>query len=119
MQLSNIYILFLFLISESNYILVSRNKIIQQSDSEYCYCKGHRLYGRIQVVDKFPDLKIQVVTSFPDLKVKTVDYNPSQCGEWRMVDKFPELKIQIVNSFPDLKIQFVQSFPGRTSSKLK
>jgi hypothetical protein len=91
----------------------------QQADKESCYCKGHRLYGRIQIVDKFPDLKVQIVTSFPDLKVKTVDYNPSRCGEWRMFDKFPDLKIQIVNSFPDLKIQFVQSFPGRTSSKLK
>ena len=88
-------------------------------DNEDCYCKGRRLYGRIQIVDKFPDLKVQIVTSFPDLKVKTVDFNPSRCGEWKMVDKFPDLKIQIVNSFPDLKIQFVQAFPGRTSSKLK
>lgn len=90
-----------------------------KKDNENCHYRGYRLYGKIQIVDHFPDLKVQIVASFPDLKVKTVDYNPSQCGEWRMVDKFPDLKIQIVNSFPDLKIQFVQTFPGRTSSKLK
>ena len=91
----------------------------QQADKVDCNCKGHRLYGRVQIVDSFPDLKVQIVTSFPDLKVLTVDSNPARCGEWKMVDKFPDLKIQIVNSFPDLKIQFVKTFPGRTSSKLK
>lgn len=85
-------------------------------DNNDCYIKGHRLYGRVQIVDSFPDLKVQVVTSFPDLKVKTVDNNPSKCGEWKMVDSFPDLKVQIVNSFPDIKIQFVQSFPGLTKN---
>lgn len=85
-------------------------------DNNDCYLKGHRLYGRVQIVDSFPDLKVQVVNSFPDLKVKTVDNNPTKCGEWKMVDNFPDLKIQMVNSFPDIKIQFVQSFPGLTKN---
>ena len=88
-------------------------------DNDDCYFKGRRLYGRVQIVDSFPDLKVQIVTSFPDLKVKTVENTPSRCGEWKMVDNFPDLKIQIVNSFPDIKVQFVQAFPGRTSTKLK
>lgn len=91
-------------------IIFSGDNISQ--DNSDCYLKGHRLYGRVQIVDSFPDLKVQVVSSFPDLKVKTVDNNPTKCGEWKMVDSFPDLKIQIVNSFPDIKIQFVQSFPG-------
>jgi hypothetical protein len=79
-----------------------------------CSFKGHRLYGRIQYVNSFPDIKVQVVNSFPDLKVKIVNSHANRCGEWRIVDSHPDLKVQIVNSFPDLKIQFVQSFPGLT-----
>ena len=88
----------------------------QQSDKANCYFKEHRLYGKIKIVDSFPDIKVQVVTSFPDLKVKVVDSQPTKCGEWKFVDSFPDLKIQFVNSFPDIKIQYVQSFPGRTGS---
>jgi hypothetical protein len=77
-----------------------------------CSYKEHSLYGRVQIVDSFPDLKVQLVTSFPDLKVKWVDYQSTKCGEWQMVSEFPELKVQFVNSFPDIKIQYVQSFPG-------
>ena len=44
----------------------------QQQDGN-CSKKGHRLYGRIQFVTSFPDIKAQVVTFFPDLKVKIVE----------------------------------------------
>ena len=40
-----------------------------------CTVKGKRLYGKIQVVKSFPDLKVQKVTSFPDT-----------CGKWQFVD---------------------------------
>lgn len=88
-----------------------------QQDNNNCYHKGHKLYGRIQIVNSFPDLKVQVVTSFPDLQVKVVNNQPARCGEWKIVNEFPDLKVQFVNSFPDIKIQFVQSFPGRPRSK--
>lgn len=77
-----------------------------------CSLKGHRLYGKVQVVNSFPDLKVQVVNSFPDLKVKVVNSFADSCGEWLMVNSFPDFKIQFVNSFPDLKIEYVNSFPG-------
>jgi hypothetical protein len=77
-----------------------------------CTYNGKKLWGKIQIVDSFPDLKVQVVTAFPDLKVKVVDSFPDDCGEWKMVDSFPDLKIQFVTSFPDIKIQYVESFPG-------
>lgn len=93
-------------------IIIFGDNITQ--DNNDCYLNGHRLYGRVQIVDSFPDLKVQVVNSFPDLKVKTVDNNPTKCGEWKIVDSFPDLKVQMVTSFPDIKIQFVQSFPGLT-----
>lgn len=79
---------------------------------ETCTFKGFPLYGDIQVVESFPDLKVQVVDSFPDLKVKAVESFPDGCGKWKFVDSFPDLKIQYVESFPDLKIQMVESFPG-------
>jgi hypothetical protein len=77
-----------------------------------CALDGFKLWGDVQIVESFPDLKVQAVESFPDLKVKLVESFPDDCGEWKYVDSFPDLKIQFVESFPDLKIQFVESFPG-------
>jgi hypothetical protein len=82
---------------------------VQEEDCTY---NGFPLFGKIQFVDSFPDIKIQVVDSFPDLKVKIVESFPNECGEWQIVDSFPDVKVQIVESFPDLKIKFVDSFPG-------
>jgi hypothetical protein len=77
-----------------------------------CTAGGHRLFGKVQVVESFPDLKVQVVTSFADLKVRAVTSFPDECGEWQMVESFPDFKVQFVESFPDIKIQYVESFPG-------
>jgi len=77
-----------------------------------CTYQGRALFGKIQVVKSFPDIKIQVVKSFPDLKVQWVNSFPDKCGKWQKVENFPDLKVQFVESFPDIKIEFVQSFPG-------
>lgn len=77
-----------------------------------CTLKGKKLYGRVQVVTAFPDLKVRVVDVFPDLEVQKVDRFPEKCGMWTMVDKLPDLKIQLVDVFPDLKIRHVKVFPG-------
>lgn len=79
-----------------------------------CQYQGHPLYGKVQVVEAFPDLKVQIVDAFPDLKVQVVDAFPDRCGEWKFVTSFPDLKIQFVTAFPDIKIQFVTAFPGET-----
>lgn len=70
------------------------------------------LYGKIQYVTSFPDVKVQVVTSFPDIKVQLVSSFPDSAGKWQIVDSFPDYKVQLVDSFPDFKIQYVTSFPG-------
>lgn len=80
--------------------------------TEDCTLNGFPLYGDVEVVESFPDIKVQIVTSFPDLKVEVVDSFPDDCGLWRFVDSFPDVKVQFVESFPDLKIQYVDSFPG-------
>lgn len=81
-------------------------------DKAGCSYNGIKLYGKVQVVESFPDLKVKVVTSFPDLKVKTVSSFPDECGKWQMVESFPDFKIQFVSSFPDVSIEYVESFPG-------
>ena len=109
--LNKYYLITLFLNS-----IVFTSLIYSQSEKQInkddCTFNGLKLYGKIQFVDSFPDIKVQIVNSFPDLEVKIVDSFPDNCGEWQIVDSFPDLKVQIVDSFADLKIKYVESFPG-------
>ncbi len=81
-------------------------------DKGSCTFKGKKLYGKIQIVTSFPDVKVQEVTSFPDVKVEKVSAFPDKCGKWQIVTSFPDTKVQFVTSFPDVKVQYVTSFPG-------
>jgi len=81
-------------------------------DKSSCTFNGKKLYGNIQEVTSFPDVKVQVVSSFPDVKVQKVSSFPDKCGKWKMVTSFPDTKVQFVTSFPDVKIKYVDSFPG-------
>lgn len=86
---------------------------VEELDYEMCTYKGFPLYGKVQFVENFPDVKIQIVENFPDLKVKMVTDFPDDCGEWQVVNYFPDLKIQLVENFPDIKVKFVDHFPGK------
>ena len=86
--------------------------IIHMMKSGDCSWNGISLYGKVQIVDAFPDIKVEIVDAFPDIKVKWVDAFPDDCGEWQEVEAFPDFKIQIVDAFPDLKVQEVDAFPG-------
>jgi hypothetical protein len=66
------------------------------------------LYGRVQVVSSFGDIKV-AESSFPDLRVKSVSV-ATKCGEWQFVDSNPDFTIEY-SSYPDLRIEF-SSFPG-------
>jgi hypothetical protein len=91
----------------------SKKKVPDNKVNTYnCSFKGLQLYGKVKVVESFPDIKVKVVTSFPDLKVQVVDNFPNDCGKWQFVESFPDLKIQFVESFEDIKVEFVNSFPG-------
>ncbi len=81
-------------------------------DRETCTYNGKKLYGKILVVDSFPDLTIKETSSFPDLNVQLVNSFPNNCGQWQLVESFPDLKVKYVSSFPDITIKFVTSFPG-------
>lgn len=71
-----------------------------------------QLFGKIQIVDAFADVKIQKVDAFADIKVKWVDAFADGPGEWKKVDAFPDYKVQFVDAFADYKIQEVTAFPG-------
>jgi hypothetical protein len=77
-----------------------------------CAFKGKKLYGKVKIVEAFPDVKIQAVSGFPDLKVQVVSAFPDKCGKWQFVEAFPDVKVQFVDAFPDVKIKFVEAFPG-------
>ena len=89
---------------------------LELAGCQEAYAKGKpekcKLFGKIQLVEHFPDVKVQVVEHFPDIKVKKVDAFPDDPGEWQIVEHFPDYKVQIVEHFPDYKIQYVEHFPG-------
>jgi len=85
----------------------------EEIDFTNCTFNGFPLYGKVQFVESFPDVKVKVVESFPDIKVKIVQSFPDDCGEWKIVNSFPDVKVQLVESFPDVKVKFVDSFPGK------
>jgi hypothetical protein len=91
---------------------ISSAAIAADIDKAACTFKGKKLYGKIQFVTSFPDVKIQEVTSFPDVKIEKVNSFPDKCGKWQIVTSFPDTKVQVVSSFPDVKVQYVTSFPG-------
>jgi len=93
-------------------LLFSPNINVSAEGDQYCSLNGIKLYGKVQFVSSFSDIKIQFVNAFPDLKVQFVSSFPNHCGQWKRVDSFPDFKVQIVDSFPNLRIKEVYSFPG-------
>ena len=85
---------------------------IQALISGNCYYKGIKLWGKVQFVTSYPDIKIQYVESYPDIKVKYVTSYPDKCGLWHVTESYPDFKVQIVTSYPDLKVKIVDSYPG-------
>lgn len=80
--------------------------------SAECTFRGHKLYGKIQIVKHHADLTVRVVEHFPDLKVQLVERFPNRCGQWQLVERFAETKIRLVHHHPDLTIRYVERFPG-------
>lgn len=84
----------------------------EEIDYENCTFNGIPLYGKVQVVESFPDFKVEIVKAFPDMRVMKVNAFPDECGEWMFVDVFPDFTIQFVDNFADVKIEYVTAFPG-------
>ena len=77
-----------------------------------CRFNGVDLYGRVKIVDFFPDVTVKTTSFFPDLRVQRVNMFASSCGQWQFVDSFPDFTIKFVDLFPDITIQYVSMFPG-------
>lgn len=99
----------LVLIPQVSVPAVAGNSPINKANCTY---KGKKLYGRVQIVENFPDIKVKIVSDFPNLQVKQVTAFASRCGEWQIVESFPDIRVQIVDAFPDIQIRFVDAFPG-------
>ena len=70
------------------------------------------VFGKIQYVTSFPDVKVRVVKAFGDLRVKEVKAIANSAGEWEIVESFPDFKVEIVTAFEDFTIEYVDAFPG-------
>jgi hypothetical protein len=77
-----------------------------------CTFNGKKLWGRVALVDAFPDVKVRVVDAFEDLRVQNVDAFADGCGKWVQDDAFPDLKVQIVDFFEDFSVRYVDFDPG-------
>ncbi len=102
----------LFCLSLLAILISSRTVAGEKIDKETCTYKGMKLYGKVEIVESFPDIKVEEVSSFPDLKVQQVTAFPDKCGKWQFVESFPDFKVQFVEAFPDIQVQYVKSFPG-------
>ena len=49
------------------------NDLINSRVTNDCKFKGKKLYGKIQFVTNYPDVKVQFVDAFPDLNIKVVN----------------------------------------------
>lgn len=74
--------------------------------------KTFNLYGKIKIVENWPDVKVQLVDSWPDLKAKLVEHWPDECGKFQLVENFPDIKVKIVENWADIKVKVVENWPG-------
>lgn len=80
--------------------------------ADNCTCRGIRLYGRVQLVDSFEDVRVKLVSGQADLNVKLVDSFADSCGLWQIVTNHPDFRIKLVDSFEDVSVRLTGSFPG-------
>ena len=71
------------------------------------------LFGRIQVVDSFPDVKVRKVNARADIDVQVVDSFPNKPGKWQFVTSFPDYKVQLVDraGAEHYTVRMVDAFP--------
>lgn len=66
-----------------------------------------QVFGRIQVVDHFPDVRVRVVRGIADMEVRVVDALPNRQGRWQFVDHFPDFRVQFVQHHADFTVRLV------------
>jgi hypothetical protein len=83
-------------------------------DQRPCEFQGHRLMGRVRVVDAFPDFNVKVEDDERkgELHVRRVEQPAELCGEWQFVDGMADFTIRFVDSGEDFTITWVKEKPG-------
>ncbi len=69
--------------------------------------QAQQVFGRIQVVDHFPDVRVRVVQGIADMEVRVVDAFPNRQGRWQFVDHFPDFRVQFVQHHADFTVRLV------------
>lgn len=92
--------------------LIGNTSILSSEIKTNCIYKNKKLYGRIQFVDTFPDIRIRIVTSKPNLRVVKKQSNAIQCGEWQIVNFAPSIRIMIDQKHGEIDVQYVDFSPG-------
>lgn len=65
------------------------------------------VFGRIQVVDHFPDVRVRAVQGIADMEVRVVDALANRQGRWQFVDHFPDFRVQFVQHHADFTVRLV------------
>lgn len=65
---------------------------------------AHKVFGKICVVNAFPDYKVRVDNSAPDIRISVVHAAANMPGQWQFVSAFPDYTIQFVDAFEDFSV---------------
>ncbi len=85
------------------------------NDQRPCEFNGHRLMGKVRIVDSFPDFNVKVMDeeNRAELRVRRLSADtPQVCGEWLIVDGLADFTVRLVDSGEDFRIVWVKEDPG-------
>lgn len=85
------------------------------NDQRPCEFQGHRLMGKVRIVDSFPDFNVRVMDDpkRAELRVRKLSVGmPEVCGEWQIVDGLADFTVRFVENGEDFRIVFVKDDPG-------
>jgi hypothetical protein len=98
---------FLTIFISSNHVVNAEGKI-----DTGCSYNGIQLYGKVEIVEDFPDITVKQVDDFADLNVKKVEDFANECGKWKIVDESADFKVKLVEDFEDIQVKMVNDSPG-------
>ena len=85
------------------------------NDQRPCEFQGHRLMGKVRIVDSFPDFNVKIIDeeNRAELRVRKLSVGTAEvCGEWQIVDGLADFTVRFVESGEDFRIVFVKDDPG-------
>lgn len=99
----------------SFFVVTTNVNCANASNISSCTYNGIPLYGKVKVVNSFPDIKVKVVSSFEDLDVQKVSSFADKCGKWQFVDSFQTLRFSLWILFLISPLSLYKAFLVRNS----